>query len=342
MMRYPSARPSLLALLLALLLGMGLAGCGSSAPEVAEPGPDFDREAFSVQGHRGARGLAPENTLPSFEIALDWGVDTLELDLHLSADDRLVIWHDPAVEGSKCRLDSDLAQPTAPDPAQAPVPIRSLTLAQLGQYRCDLNPDPGNFPDQQPVSTPLAQDRYALISLESLFDFVDAYAQSGDKTPAQRANAAQIRYNVETKRRPDQPQNIGDGFDGLSPGPFEQELVRVIEAYGLTERVTVQSFDHRSLWTVAQLNPQIELAALINQGISQRQLAELQQRGAGILSPRFTLVNERLLAQAHELGLQVIPWTVNDPAEMARLMALGVDGLITDFPDRLMGLLQER
>lgn len=329
MMGNLSAHRGLLTMLLALLWGMGLAGCGADGPEAVEIRPDFDRGAFSVQGHRGARGLAPENSLPSFEIALDLGVDTLELDLHLSGDDRLVIWHDPVVEGSKCRL----------DPALAPVPIRSLTLAQLGQYRCDLNPDPGNFPDQRATATSLAQDRYTLVSLESLFDFVEAYAQSDDKTPAQQANAAQIRYNVETKRRPDQPQNIGDGFDGLSPGPFERELVRAIEAYSLTGRVTVQSFDHRSLWAVAQLNPEIELAALINQGISQGQLAQISQRGADILSPRFTLVNERLLAQAREVGLRVIPWTVNEPEEMTRLINLGVDGLITDFPDRLMDLL---
>lgn len=295
---------------------------------------------FDVQGHRGARGLKPENTLPAFEIALDLGVDTLELDLHLTADDVVVVWHDPVIDRSKCALDPSLGAPTAPDPDargvdESALMIRRLTFAQIQEYRCDRNPDPRLFPDQDRDATTLAGDRYQIISLDQLFQFVESYAISAQKTVAQRQNASMARFNLETKRRPDNPDAIGDEFDGTTPGVFERAIVNLVQAHNLTNRVTIQSFDHRSLWAVGQIAPQIRLAALISEPTAVDALAA---KGSAILSPRSTLVTPMLLAQAHAHGLKVIPWTVNEPEEMQRLITMGVDGLITDRPDLLLAL----
>ncbi|MEZ4560108.1 MAG: glycerophosphodiester phosphodiesterase family protein [Caldilineaceae bacterium] len=295
---------------------------------------------FDVEGHRGARRLAPENTLPAFETALDLGVTTLELDLHLSADGELVIWHDDTVPAEKCRLDPMAATPFRPIPTHAATPaealmIRRLTMDQLRRYICDRNPDPGQFPAQRPVATDLAGANYRMVTLRELFDFVARYGAAAEKTPDQRFQAAQVQFNVETKRKPDNPAAIGDDFDGEHPGEFERTLVALIEEYGLDERVIVQSFDHRSLQAVAQLNPTLPLAALTAGGRAVEAYAAL---GATIWSPRARDVTPDLLDRAHTAGLRVIPWTVNDPDDMRRLIDLGVDGIITDRPDLLLTL----
>lgn len=293
---------------------------------------------FDVQGHRGARGLKPENTLPAFETALDFNVDTLEIDLHLTADDVVVVWHDAVVTPDKCRLDPSLAEPTAPDPDAAPERerlIRQLTFAQLQEYRCDLNPDPDAFPDQNSEPTALAGDDFRIVSLDQLLVFVETYATSTEKLPSLRQNAAVVRFNLETKRNPRNPESIDDNFDGELPSTFERAIVEQIEAHGVGNRVTIQSFDHRSLWAIRQIAPQVRLSALVTE---MPVVSDLAAQGSTILSPRANLVTPALLAQAHAHGIKVIPWTVNDPDEMQRLIAMGVDGLITDRPDLLLVL----
>lgn len=275
------------------------------------------------QGHRGARGLRPENTLPGFELALDLGVDTLELDLHLTADDRVVVWHDPLIEESKCGTDL------------AGTRVRELTADQLRSLDCRSNPDTGRFPDQKPDSGTLVGDDYGIVTLAELFAFVGNYQRSDAKTAEQRSNAATVRFNIETKRKPDDPAAIGDGFDGSRMGLFEQAVVDATLAANLVDRVTVQSFDHRSLWVLAEEYPELSLAALTrrNDRIDQDTLSGLIDRGAQIWSPDYRSLTADNVEAAHDLGLAVIPWTVNDPSEMAELLELGVDGIITDRPD---------
>lgn len=317
----------------AILLGVLLATACTPAPPPAPANglpPGFD-----LQGHRGARGLRPENTLPAFETALDLGVTTLELDLHLTADGEVVIWHDDAITPDKCALPADSVPPLPPDPTRAPR-IAALTFAELQRYRCDHNPDPGRFPQQQPIATTLAGDDYRITRLADLFDFVARYALSEQKGAEQRAAAAQVQFNIETKRKPDDPAAIGDAFDGVNPGQFEREIARIVAEQGLTDRVVLQSFDHRSLWAMYSLNPAIRLAALTTGGVD---LPDLAQRGATIWSPDFATLDPARLQEAHALGLLVVPWTVNDPVAMGRLIEMGVDGLITDRPDLLLAWL---
>ena len=295
-------------------------------------------EGFDAQGHRGARGLLPENTLPAFEAALDLGVTTLELDLHYTNDGRVVVWHDPLISKEKCRL-PDGADSELPDPQN---PLRRILISQqplsvVQSYQCDLNSEPDRFPAQEALEMPLSGRDYRIISLEELFDFVAAYAAAETKTAAQRENAAQVQFNIETKRKVDNPEFIGDGFTGGEAGPFELAILAIVDEYNLQDRVIIQSFDHRSLQTIRDINSQIRLAALTTRG--EAKVKVYRGYKFDIWSPNARDLTAENLAEAQELGLQVIPWTVNDPEEMSRLIEMGVDGLISDRPDLLLALL---
>jgi len=304
----------------------------TSPTPTALPTPPVQAPArFDLQGHRGARGLKPENTLPAFEQALDLQVTTLELDLHLTSDGVVVVTHDDLV-GKNCRLDGQ-AQPPLPAPQ-----ISELTLAELKLYRCDLNPNPGRFPTQSAEATSLAADDYTVPTLEELFQFVQRYATSPLKSEPQRQNAEQVFFNIETKRKPDRPELIGDDFNGEAPGLFEEQIVALVEQFGLENRVTIQSFDHRSINVIPQLNPQLKTVALTHRPANPDQIAA--ETSAAIWSPDYKTVTRKQIEAAQRAGLQVIPWTVNEPEAMERLISWGVDGLITDYPDVLAEILQ--
>ena len=309
------------------------AACSDTSPDGAAelPGaPAVDAVSWDVQGHRGARGIRPENTLPAFEIALDVGVTTLELDLHLSSDGIPVIWHDPEIDPSKCVAD-DPSLPAATDEPG----VRTLTASELAAYRCDQNPDRGRYPDQLPEPGVVAGSEYSIVPLASLFEMVDDYAQSPDKTQQQRDNAASVQFNVELKRNPSSPAGIGDSFDGENPAEFEIAVADLISEWGYEQRVIVQSFDHRSLWAIHTIAPAVRLAALSSRDIPD--LADLADRGASIWSPRHTLLSKELVADAAAAGLLVIPWTVNDEADVCSVMSMGTAGVITDRPDLVLG-----
>ena len=293
---------------------------------------------FDAEGHRGARGLLPENTLPAFETALDLGVTTLELDLHFTQDGRVVVWHDPIIDDSKCRLPDEPADPDAPDPRN---PLRRIFVSQqplsvVQSYICDLNPEPDRFSEQTAVPTPIAGNDYRIITLAELFDFVEQYANSDLKTEAQRNNAATVQFNIETKREPDHPEYIDDGFTGGEAGPFELAILEIVNGRSLTDRVIIQSFDHRSLRTIREIDSDIRLAALTTGG--EAKLDVYAAYKFNIWSPRYRDVTAELVTKAHEEGLLVIPWTVNETDDMQRLIGWGVDGLISDRPDLLLNL----
>lgn len=329
-------RPILATALVLLVLVVGCGGDEEPASPTAAEDETATERAIDLQGHRGARGLRPENTLPSFEAALDAGVTTLELDLHLSADNVVMVWHDPIIDPAKCRLDPNAAT-TAPDPDDPSIGedarrIRNLTAAQIAAYRCDRNPDPDRFPDQEAAAGEIAGDDYFVPTLDEVFRFVDDYASSDVKPEGLRDNARFVRFNVETKRRADDPAAIGDGFDGVSAGPFELAVLEAIDRAGTESRTTIQSFDHRSLWAIRAVNGRIGLAALTTRS-DIPDFAALAGQGATIWSPDYRSVDAESIAEAHAAGLAVIPWTVNDPVDMASLIDLGVDGIITDRPD---------
>lgn len=306
--------------------------------------------AFDLQGHRGARGLKPENTLPSFEVAIDCGVTSIETDVHLSRDDVPVLSHDAHLNERLCRSAPGLH---AIAPARQPL-IRSLTLAELRCYRADRNPDPVRFPDQDAEVTPVvrlfAEQRglgpYALPTLADLFAMVAEYASElgakAGKSERQRQTARQLRFDLELKRLPFRPEYIGDGFDGTAPGLLEQRIAEAARAAGVIERTTVRSFCHRSVKVLRELESRLMGAVLLSGTAPVDPVQLVRSADAQIYCPECEFLDPLQVRQLHAEGIQVLPWTVNDPEDWKKLLGWGVDGITTDFPDRLARFLAER
>lgn len=305
---------------------------------------------FDLQGHRGARGLKPENTLPAFEVAFDLGVTSIETDVHLTRDGIPILTHEEALDA---RLDRLLPGSTAPDPASRPL-VSTLTLAQLRGYRADRNPDPGRFLRQDATLTPLARlyaegsnlDPYALPTLSDLFAFAQAYAgalgaQAG-KTEARRERARQVCFDLELKRVPFYPQWIGDDFQGSAPARLEEHVVQRIREAAMVARTRVRSFDHRSVRAVRQLEPRLTTAILIAETAPATPGQLVRQAEAQMYCPDFRFLDLDQVRQLHAEGIRVVPWTGNEPEDWLRLLDWGVDGITTDYPDQLAAFLAER
>jgi glycerophosphoryl diester phosphodiesterase len=305
---------------------------------------------FDLQGHRGARGLKPENTLSGFEAALDLGVTSIETDVHLTRDGLPILIHDAAINPQLCRR---LPGSAGPDPTSQPL-VSSLTLAELRGYRADVNPDPKRFTHQDATVTPLAKlyaerirmDPYALPLLSDLFAFADAYATElgtrAGKTDAQRQRARQVHFDVELKRVPFYPHLIGDAFDSTAPGRLEEQVVQQIRDAGMVERTVVRSFDHRCAAALRHLEPRLTTAILIAETapVTPAQLA--RHAKAQIYCPDYRFLDLTQVRQLRAEGIRVVPWTANRPSHWERLLEWGVDGITTDYPDRLALFLAER
>ena len=305
---------------------------------------------FDLQGHRGARGLKPENTLPSFEVAFDLGVSTVETDLHLTRDGVPLIAHDAVVSG---RLFRRLPGAAVPEPSDQLL-LSNLTRDQCRGYAADRNPDPGRFPCQDAAVSPLADlfgrqeglDPYTPPTLAELFRFIMAYSgelgRQAGKSAAQQARARQVRFDLELKRVPFFPETIGDCFDGQAPGLLEERVVDAVRAADMVGRTIVRSFDHRAVRAVRRLEPGLTGAVLI-EGTAPMSPADLtRQADAAVYCPGFVFLDEALVRRAHAAGVRVVPWTVNRPEEWSRLLDWGVDGITTDFPDQLAAFLESR
>jgi glycerophosphoryl diester phosphodiesterase len=289
---------------------------------------------FDVQGHRGARGLAPENTLAAFAKALSLGVTTLELDVGVSSDDQLVIAHDPALNPNLTRTrQGEYLSQSGPS-------LRSLSYAQIGAYNVGQIKAGTTYAGQFP-----AQQAEALATIPRLVDLFELVNQSGDR---------KVRFNIETKIRPDRASETAD------PETFVRLLLDAIRLHRLEHRVSIQSFDWRTLALVQAQAPRVPTVYLTAQQpnfnnltatpswtgehrfLSSEHLPVLvKQAGGSVWSPYFRDLNAQQLALAKQLGLKVIPWTINEVKEMRHYIDLGVDGIITDRPDLLLNLLRE-
>jgi glycerophosphoryl diester phosphodiesterase len=264
---------------------------------------------FDLQGHRGARGYLPENTLPSFERALAIGVDTLELDVGVTRDGVVVIHHDR-------RLNPDVARGpdgkwvASPAPTLYSLSYRELQSYDVGRIR------PGSeyaqrFPHQQPV------DGTRIPRLEELF------ARAG----------ARVRFNIETKLVPEAPDET------LPPEPFARALIAEVRKAGVAARTTIQSFDWRTLKIVEREAPEVMTAYLTSGKNSDP--AKVKAAGARLWSPDFRDLDAAKVAAAHAAGLRIVAWTVNEPADIAKVIQLRVDGIISDYPDRVRDAMKK-
>ena len=302
--------------------------------------------AFDLQGHRGARGQRPENTLPSFEAAFDAGVSSVETDLHLTRDNVVVLTHDPILTEQCFRVLSPGIVPLADRPA-----VRSLTLEQVRTCVADRNPDPAQFPDQTSDATPLArlftEERgihpFSVPTLADLFAFAAAYAgplgERADKSATQRARAGRVRFDLELKRVPFHPEYIGDDYNGTGLGLFERKLLDAVWAAGVAGRTNVRSFDHRCVAQFLERERLLLGAVLVGRAAPVRPGNVASEAKASLYCPAYKFVDAELVAEAHAGGARVVPWTANDETVWRRLIDMGVDGITTDYPDRLAACL---
>ena len=295
-------------------------------------------QTLDLQGHRGVRGLLPENTLPSFQRALELGVTTIETDIAITSDGVLVISHDPL-------LNPDLTRDAAGRFIEQKGPaIHSMTWAQLQAYDVGrLKPGTDyarQFPDQKPV------DGTRIPRLSDVFDLVK---RSGDD---------KVKFALETKLVPDKPNETP------LPEPFARALVDEIRKAGMASRTQILSFDWRTLQVVQKIAPEIPTVYLslqrgfdnigANRAEGSAWTAGFQYRaygsvpkmikaaGGSIWSAFHGDLDAAKVKEAQSLGIKVLAWTVNDPAIMARILDYGVDGLITDRADLARKLLEER
>ena len=262
---------------------------------------------LEIQGHRGARGHLPENTLPAFALALEFGVDTLELDVGVTRDGVVVVHHDR-------RLNPDVARGADGKWVVAPAAtIFSMTFSELqkidvGRIR------PGSdyakrFPHQKPLD--------------------------GTRIPAlSQVLAFEKKFNIETKISPEHPDET------LFAGPFARALIAEIRKAGVERRATIQSFDFRTHREVEREAPEIETVYLTSGKDSVP--AKVRAAGAKIWSPDFRELTPEVLAAARAEGLRIVAWTVNEPADIARMIETKIDGIISDYPDRVIELLKRR
>lgn len=292
-----------------------MTACSPKAPE-SENVERGQHLVFDIHGHRGARGLMPENTIEGFLLALSLGVDVLEMDVVITVDSQVVVSHEPWISAAIC-LDPD-ERPIAIE-KQLDLNIYKMTYAEVRKYDCGTLPN-SDFALQQriPAYKPLLSEVIAKIE---------------EQTKALKL--APVRYNIETKCSPE-----GDGTYHPAPETFCRLVAETVKKAGVAERVIFQSFDVRTLQVFHRTDPTIPLSLLIAQPADVRHEVETLGFTPQIYSPNFRGLNAELVKTAHNMGMKVIPWTVNDEGDMTDLLEMGVDGLITDYPDLAVTLRQ--
>ena len=273
--------------------------------------PSSNDKPFDKQGHRGCRGLMPENTIPAMYKAIDLGVTTLEMDVVVTKDKKIVLSHEPWF-GKEITTKPDGSH--MGEREERKYNIYWMTYEDVKTFDVGLKPHP-RFPDQKkiPAIKPLLTD---------LIDSVERYLTE--------KGLPKVQYNIETKCLPS-----GDKVFHPEPAEFVDLLMDVINKKGLQDRVIIQSFDPRTLIALHAKHPQIKTALLIED--SEEKPLDEQLKSLGfvptIYSPNHTLVDKDLVKSIHSRGMLIIPWTVNDKKRIKKLRKMGVDGIITDFPN---------
>ncbi len=255
-----------------------------------------------VHGHRGARARLPENSLPAFQYAIEQGVDALEMDMAVTRDNVIVISHDPILHGPVCTSSKESAV------------IHQLTLAEVRRWDCGAVQNP-RFATQTTVPgtrMPTLDEVFALAT-QGKFD-----------------------YNIETKSFLDKPEYTPP------PEEFARMVLEKIRQYKLEKRIILQSFDFRTLAAMKKLAPEIRLSALTDADPREFTAISADASHAGIVSPNSKLVTKAKVEAAHKAGLQVVPYTVNTPAEWDQMIEAKVDAIITDDPGSLIAYLRKK
>lgn len=273
--------------------------------------------AFSIEGHRGARGWMPENTIPSFIKALELGADTIELDVVISGDNRVVVSHDPWFASA---ISLDPMGKAIPPEKEKQYNIFRMKYSEVRKF------DVGsignkNFPQQQKMKAAKPQ-------LKDVFAAVGGYSNA--------EKLAYVRYNIEIKSSPE-----GDSVFHPEPAVFAKLVYDEILRNKMQRNVIVQSFDVRPLQELRKMPVKLPLALLVgNKDGVEKNLEKL-----GFLpdtySPHFSLVDASTVEYCRRNGLRIIPWTVNELADLEKMKQFDLDGIITDYPDRAVTVFRK-
>jgi glycerophosphoryl diester phosphodiesterase len=306
-------------------------------------GTAFCQQKLDVQAHRGGMALMPENTIPTMLNAVKLGAKTLELDVVISKDGKVVVSHDPymsAVFMSKAD-GSDITKEE-----EKGLSLFQMSYDSISHYTSGIKSHP-MFPEQLKLKThkPLLSD---------LIDSVEAYVKVNKLKP--------VYYNIETKCSP-----MGDGIYNPTPAVFVKTMMEVINKKGIQKRVMIQSFDGRTLKILHETEPELKLSLLVSgkmelteeqlkkYGLSAKEVEDYFKKVStskggleedlknlgfvpAIYSPYYTGVNAEMVKKAHDQKMQIVPWTVDKEEDMIALGKLGVDGIITNSPDVLIKL----
>lgn len=268
--------------------------------------------SFSTEAHRGGRGVMPENTIPAMKYAVDLGVTTLEMDTHVSSDEKVILYHDNYINPLfTIAPDGNII----PGSDNQKYPLFNMTYAEIAKF------DPGskgnsNYPQQKKIKTHIPL-------LSEVIDSVQNYIKSTGKK--------QVFYNIETKSKP-------SGDNKLHPDPerFVDLLVAVLKEKKILSYVVIQSFDERTIQVVNRKYPTIKTSYLIDNAKSFEENMEVLGYKPFIISPNSRMVTKEFVQKSHAQNIKVIPWTVNSLEEITKLKTLGVDGIISDYPKLLI------
>ncbi|MFL5753542.1 MAG: glycerophosphodiester phosphodiesterase family protein [Bacteroidia bacterium] len=274
------------------------------------------KKHIDIQGHRGARGLYPENTLPAFIEAVKLGVDTLEMDVVISKDHKVVVSHEAWMSADYCSRPDGL--PIEKE-SELDYNLYKMTYAEIVKYDCGKRGNP-EFPLQKaiPAHKPL---------LSEVITQVEAYTENN--------NLPRVKYNIEIKSEREE-----DGIFQPDPQTFTDLVLAEIKEHAILPRIILQSFDVRILQELEKKDPMIVISLLVEN--TDGLIANLERLGfkPDTYAPEFILVDDHLVKELRSKNIKLIPWTVNETADMKRLLDSEVDGIITDYPDRLINLLQ--
>ena len=296
-----------------ILFAVSFIGCNSSKVTDTENNK-YNKPIianFDYQGHRGCRGLMPENTIPAMLKAIDLGVTTLETDVVFTKDNIAVLSHEPFFNHEITTRPNGKYIDVADEKN---LNIYKMTFAETQQYDVGFK-EHSTFKKQQKI-------HITKPSLAAMIDSAEAYTNKN--------NLPKIAYNIETKTNP-----ATDKIYHPAPAPFVDMLMKVILLKKIEGRVVIQSFDRRTLQYLHKKYPTIKTALLVeplDRNSFRKQIKDLGFTPT-IYSPNQALVNANLITECHQRNIQIIPWTVNDKKEISALKKLGVDGIISDYPD---------
>ncbi|GAA4757628.1 MULTISPECIES: glycerophosphodiester phosphodiesterase [Flavobacterium] len=269
---------------------------------------------FDIQGHRGCRGLMPENTIEAMKKAIDLGVISLEMDVVISKDKQILLSHEPFLSHEIC-LDKNKKEITEVN--EHSYNLYQMNYDEIKNCDCGSKVHP-RFKDQEKLET------YKPLLSEVIY-FIEEYVSKLQKGDPGR----KIYYNIETKSDPK-----GDEIYHPAPKEFVDLLVSVLKNTTISNRAYIQSFDVRTLQYLHQKYPEYKTVLLVENKMSIEENLKILGFKPNVYSPEFILLDKKQVNFLHKKGIKVIPWTVNNPEDIKQVISYGVDGLISDYPNR--------